>query len=491
MSLLRGVGLAAPRRDPAWTATANNDLTTRAQPTLPSKPAYLGSVTDPSYGTKIVRVSGDPGTAISNITGATWGNCVTHHYNLDQSWNADESVLLLETNVDPNSPISLTTSAATTSSNVLNFTTNSVGSTTVSVGYVVADTTTPGSIPGGTTVTAVSASTVTISSTVTVASGNTITFTDNNSPNSYIFVDGSTYSPLYHAQLPGSGDARWHPTDPTKMIYVDSTSIGYFVPSTNTTTQVHTFTGYTGCGLGNFKGFPTLAPNPIVPIFATRSSDSALVMFSWDLSSSTKSTDIVITGATSCQIAPSGKYLAYTDGTTDFLYIYDRSAGTLVQGPWGASNEGAPSHSDVTLDFGGNDVFCGSDRTNNGILIARRMSDGVKTNLSSTSINNYVSHTSTRSVRFPGYAVASYSGFTDGAGSYPLYLGELIAARIDGSRNPYRLCHHFCEHGTNTDFYAYPFASISPTGTRIIFNSNWNNPNGSTRPMQCYVCDLR
>jgi hypothetical protein len=60
------------------------------------KPGYLASITDPVFGTKITRITGDPGTAISS--GGTWGSDVHHEYSKVQAWNADQSLLLIETN---------------------------------------------------------------------------------------------------------------------------------------------------------------------------------------------------------------------------------------------------------------------------------------------------------------------------------------------------------------------------------------------------------
>ena len=72
-----------------------------AAPPLP-KPPYLGSVTDPVFGQRIVRITGDPGTLIPNIDWrgrkgrpATWGTRERHHYSLLQAWNADMSLMVL------------------------------------------------------------------------------------------------------------------------------------------------------------------------------------------------------------------------------------------------------------------------------------------------------------------------------------------------------------------------------------------------------------
>jgi hypothetical protein len=59
------------------------------------KPAYLQSVTDPRFGAKIFRITGDPGAAIPGV-GGTWGNITRHNYSKDAVWNADQSLIVLK-----------------------------------------------------------------------------------------------------------------------------------------------------------------------------------------------------------------------------------------------------------------------------------------------------------------------------------------------------------------------------------------------------------
>lgn len=59
------------------------------------KPDYKEQVPDPSFGTPIIRVVGNVGTEIENISGESWRNVARHGYSVRQPWNADESVLYL------------------------------------------------------------------------------------------------------------------------------------------------------------------------------------------------------------------------------------------------------------------------------------------------------------------------------------------------------------------------------------------------------------
>lgn len=63
-----------------------------------AKPGYLSTITDPVFGTRITRISGDPGTPVRGIAGERWGAVVRHRYSKDQAWNADESLLVLQRN---------------------------------------------------------------------------------------------------------------------------------------------------------------------------------------------------------------------------------------------------------------------------------------------------------------------------------------------------------------------------------------------------------
>lgn len=58
------------------------------------RPPYLEPVIDSEFGSKIVRVTGDPGTPIKNID-AVWNEVARHQYSKQAAWNADQSLLLL------------------------------------------------------------------------------------------------------------------------------------------------------------------------------------------------------------------------------------------------------------------------------------------------------------------------------------------------------------------------------------------------------------
>jgi hypothetical protein len=59
-----------------------------------SQPGYLESYTDPVFGTRITRITGEPGADIPNVEGQ-WAPIARHHYSKDGPWNCDQSLLYL------------------------------------------------------------------------------------------------------------------------------------------------------------------------------------------------------------------------------------------------------------------------------------------------------------------------------------------------------------------------------------------------------------
>jgi hypothetical protein len=64
-----------------------------------SLPAYRVALTDPTFGTRLVRVTGNVGTQILGMTaGNLWGNKKRARYNTQQAWNCDETLIYLDNN---------------------------------------------------------------------------------------------------------------------------------------------------------------------------------------------------------------------------------------------------------------------------------------------------------------------------------------------------------------------------------------------------------
>ena len=61
------------------------------------KPAYLQTIIDPVFNTRITRIVGDPGDLIPNLSGEVWADeQLRHGYSKRQPWNADGTMLYLD-----------------------------------------------------------------------------------------------------------------------------------------------------------------------------------------------------------------------------------------------------------------------------------------------------------------------------------------------------------------------------------------------------------
>lgn len=491
----------------SWSAPASPPLGV-------ANPAYLGSVTDPYYGTKITRISGDPGTTIRNLAGGIWGRVVRHHYASDQSWNCDESLLNISVNSDTGgnaATLTRTTSALTAAGNAtLHFAPWSAGNFTGSGGIYVGAGVVGATIPVSTSILSFDAvgGLVTVSANVTssgITNGQTITFTDLGTPLGNIILDGQSYVPLYSI-APTGGDPRWHPTLPGTMIYSDNgnpSSLFTYVVATGVSTLVTNFGnaykfvtigGGTSGGHGTTVGPPGREAQPIMALGAQRVSDSVSVIFSYDFATGAKTPDclVPVTGTgnwSSSFVSLTGTYLVGLDGN-EIITVFTRSTGATFGGPYPPTGTTSkPSHFDITIDQSGADVIVGADKVGAGQVVKLNLATGVYTYITTASPANYAWHSGAQCTAFPGWAYTTYFDLFE-APSDPLYAGEIICYPLDGSSNPYRLCHHWnTENPAN--YYTEVQSSMSPSGTRVIFHSNWGNSQNDDRPVWLYVCDLR
>ena len=85
---------------PAISSGGVIDLVTDPGLVLPApeapRPVYLTPVRDTTFGTLIVRVTGDSGSVVGGGLTGTWGNEARHHLDLDQPWNSDGTLLAIQ-----------------------------------------------------------------------------------------------------------------------------------------------------------------------------------------------------------------------------------------------------------------------------------------------------------------------------------------------------------------------------------------------------------
>ncbi len=96
-------------------------------------------------------------------------------------------------------------------------------------------------------------------------------------------------------------------------------------------------------------------------------------------------------------------------------------------------------------------------------------------------------HISAVAHKNPGWIAASMIGF-DGDGQ-SLLDQELVVARVEpGNVNVYRIGHHRADED-EFDYWGEPHAVISPTGTRVLFGSDWSGSEDGIS-VESYVVEL-
>ena len=363
------------------------------------KPAYLNSYRDPTFGTRVIRITGNPDSAIPNVDGR-WAQVARHHYSKDAAWNCDQSLLCL---------------------------------------------------------------------------------TRHHGCPSRLFLDGSTYVPLFGRHRSPGAEIRWHPKRPGIMVYVNDNVIGYWDVRENTTRVIATFPGYAEFRIGPWEGNLSLDGRLIV-VDGKRGQDR--IAFAYDIRRKQKYPDLVLNEVTIdwVSVSASGKYIVLNgeiDGGRDRTQVYDL-AGNKTGELWAAY--GRPSHYDLTLDKNGDDVAVGVSKSkpDNGRVIKRRLRDG---KVSVLTPGGYACHTSTRNVDRPGWAYVTYQ--YRGAKWLP-YRDEVVAVKLDGSMTVERIAHL---HTKKIDYVTEAHAVPSPDGKRVLWASNWESTSG--RPVSAYVTDTR
>ncbi len=369
---------------------------------MPEPPAsgYLVPFVDAAFGSKVTRVTGDPGRAIPGID-SVWDGVARHQYSKTAAWNSDQSLLLLSRH--------------------------------------------------------------------------------NGFP-SFLFLDGSSYRPVFgRNNCPGS-EVRWHPLRPDILVFVKNDTIGMWNVREDTTETVAVIDGgYSAFHIGPWEGNLSKDGRFIV---INGVKDGTGIAFAYDLENGRKYPDIVFDGMELdwASVSASGNYIVVNgsiDGdNADQTKIYDlegRPTGEF----WGEA--GRPSHYDLTLDADGEDIAVGVSKSkpDDGRVIKRRLRDGKVTVLTE---GGYASHASTRNTGRPGWAYVTYQ---HPGPTWPPYWNEVVAVKLDGSGTVERIAHM---HANTSDYLTEAHAVPSPDGSKVLWSSAWGAEGG--RPIGAYVAEM-
>jgi len=291
-----------------------------------------------------------------------------------------------------------------------------------------------------------------------------------------LFLDGRTYAPLFASRL-SCTEARWHPLDPERMIYVRGNELGSWRVREDATEILATFEGCDDLHIGPWEGNLSLDGRRIA-LYGRRGERA--VAFAYDLAGRVQYPDIPLDGIEVdwVSVSASGDYLVINgtiDGGGDRTRVFDLE-GRPVGPTW--EEYGRPSHYDLTLDEDGEDIAVGVSQShpNMGRVIKRRLRDGKATALTP---GGFASHTSTRNTAQPGWAYVTYQTRSE---NWPPFYDEVVAVKLDGSMTLRRLAHL---RTRITDYESEAHAVPSPDGSRVLWACNWEAAEG--RPIAAYV----
>ncbi|MFM1885197.1 MAG: hypothetical protein RL026_354, partial [Pseudomonadota bacterium] len=174
-------------------------------------------------------------------------------------------------------------------------------------------------------------------------------------------------------------------------------------------------------------------------------------------------------------MSPSGRYCVVSWTDEKGTVAYDQKLGNPRR------LHGRSEHSDLAIDATGRDVFVSVDYdSRGGPLFMVDLGTGTRTNLLDTYLAGTATalHVSGKSFDRPGWIVVST--YAEHAGllrpfSWRWLHGKVFLLPLQADPVPISLLHH---HSEVEDYFAEPHASPDRTLGRILFNSNWQQPDG-------------
>lgn len=309
-----------------------------------------------------------------------------------------------------------------------------------------------------------------------------------------LVLDGETYHVLHDRGPPHP--ATWHPTRPDVMLYVTENTVGEWNALNTTTRVLATIEGYRDFVQSESVDWVS-ADGRFLGVTATRARDEKDVGFLIDLATGMKATpDFVYAdhgfarkerSHQSCRPSLSGKSVVLSARGGDdngnprgeAFTVFDLT-GSEVGRHWEYPH--TPGHGDLALDADGNDLMVG--RSDDGWperpeyfgMVGWRFVDGQLQPLGPAG-----SHTSGLAVRKPGWVFTGDFG----PGS------TVFMVNLDGSGETRVVCRTW--HTEPVDYWAQTQPVPSPTGTRVLFATNWGQTRKAARRghAHSFVADLR
>jgi len=407
-----------------------------------AKPAYITPVTtDPTFGTRVVRIAGDTGASLGGGVSGTWGSDARQHYSKDQPWNSNGTLLVLQNSGSP-------------SQVYLNGDTYAVARGKCS-GY---------------------------------SSSDDRWHPSPSHPNERINVNG--------------GELMWY--DVVNCVKTRSWSlpfsVSYFGMGEGNPSNDGRFAALsdgTRMFVVDMDPQPPLAPYP-----AQRIGPAYDVIADCGLSGCSIDWVSISSSGKYTVVSYNGDYPRVFDVNPTTLALTARPMPSASPRCTGTAANGFIydlGHADLALNpFDGNeDVLIGQEHCGNrgkvvdgklmGSVVMVRLRDGAITSLTDPANEAYAHHISTRNLDRPGWV---YVGYHTDAGKK--YGDEIIAVKMDGSKSVQRFAH---KHSAYSGCYRCESHSVpSRDGRRVLWASNWAqncSTCGSSSDIKAHIVDAR
>jgi hypothetical protein len=338
-------------------------------------------------------------------------------------------------------------------------------------------------------------------------------------------LDGNDYSIVRSKNTFSAGYARWSHSDPNTLYKPDGSEFRQYTINPNNTTQTYTnlrtFTGYYGLSIGGGEGNLSL-DDRYVALMArntntTNTADAAyddlwVIIYDVhedtiksvtpfydkyvaDLGSVPRSERI---GIDFVSMSPSGQYIVMRwrgNGTARYKGVEVYTLPAVEGDPLVFSHQITPvgSHGDLGYDAAGHEVWVAteSDDTNYpGVGISTyRLDNGAQTTQLSQGGSGapfQPGHISCQNYKRPGWVyVTLNTNNTVGALNPAQTMKEVFALKLDGSETVQRFAWTYNNHfNYSSESHGVP----NPDGTKVMFASNWGGTS-STSMVYSYVAE--
>lgn len=461
-----------------------------------TKPDYLQTLNDATFGTPITRVTGDSGSPLNlpvntgGLAEVYWSGAVRTRYVTDSSWSIDGSLLMLRS-YDPGMPYHIVLDGATNQPLFLASlpTTNyrwsqNPATPTIQYGFIQANTldvrgaTDEGTVtklpvagPDDDKIVRYDVTTGQVLSTITLP------FNKLFSPKTSVaFVNGHEYAAMF-------GVAKTSPSATAISVYVVQLDVGAGQnPVVASLLLTASDSGTPEATFAKSLDFNNLWFSPDGQHLLTLYNGSTQNTRSWRLLDVNYSTN-TISSHVIPDLASDGAFQTKGDRTKGHfpvnwshpVFALGATGDVYVVGNSGQFNGRAFPQSELATPNG-----------QVGSVLAFNVTTGEFKSLTDPTNENLATHITATNTLNGGYVFASYSNETTRGSKYS---GELVALNLDdpfSARGVIELAHHRTNIA-NRFYHGNTLPTVSPDGRKLIFSSTWG-PRQSV--VQTFVLDL-